>query len=281
MFVLYWLLLSLVTNDFLGRGPLVLSWIILPIFYQIYVMWEAASSAKFMVYPLERYNRWYVYAAALLMGFSVAVFFRATVANAHWVGSAPMESSIKHGEQILVRQWGIGGLKGLFANDTDIRRGDIITFEANEHMLPRPDQMPAKRRLATRRVVAVGGDEVELKNNLLYLNGRQEVEPYALESDPLIYPPAKVASRSEYQKLWETGKLMPSPIESLRDNFGPVTVPPGMFFVLGDNRDYARDSRYWGPITDDMIQGRVVRVLWSWDSNTHHVRWDRLGQPIH
>ena len=280
LFVFSWLLIALIINDFLGRGPLVLTWIIVPIFYEIYVVWDAVSSAKFMVYPLEIYNRWYVYTAALAMGVCLAVLFRATVANAHWIGSTPMENSIKNGEQVLVRQWGIGGLKGLFSLDSNIQRGDIIVFQASEHMVPMPDQMPARNRLATRRVIALGGDEVMMKDNLLYLNGHRLVEPYVQERDPKIYPAENVPAREEYQKLWEEGKLAPPKLESLRDNFGPVVVPAGTYFVLADNRDFARDSRYWGPITDEEIQGRVVRILWSWDSVAHRVRWNRIGQPV-
>ena len=76
LFVFSWLLIALILNDFLGRGPLVLTWIILPILYQVYVVWDAVSSAPFMVYPLEIYNRWYVYTAALGMGLCAAVLFQ-------------------------------------------------------------------------------------------------------------------------------------------------------------------------------------------------------------
>ena len=170
--------------------------------------------------------------------------------------------------------------QGLFSPETDIRRGDIFVFQASEQLMTMPDQMPARKRLATRRVVALGGDEVMLKDNVLYLNGHRQIEIYAQERDPKIYPAENVPARQEYQKLWETGKLSPPKLESLRDNFGPVIVPPGTYFVLADNRDFARDSRYWGPITDEEIQGRVVRILWSWDAASHHVRWDRIGQPV-
>jgi signal peptidase I len=280
MFVFGWLMISLITNDFLGRGRFVLSWLMLPVLYSAYGVWEAASSARYMVYPPEKYNRWYVYAAVLGMGFGVAVLFRATIANARRITGMTMEDSIKKGEQVLVRQWGIGGLKGLFAHDPDIQRGDIIVFEASERMRPLSGEMPAKRRSVVRRVIGMGGDEVLLKDSRLYLNGRLKVEPYARERDPREYPAEKFGTREEYQKLWEAGKLSPHSIESLRDNFGPVTVPAGTFFVLGDNRDRSRDSRFWGPISDDMIQGRIVRVLWSWDSDAHRVRWNRIAQPV-
>ena len=68
-----------------------------------------------------------------------------------------------------------------------------------------------------------------------------------------------------------------------RDNFGPVTVPAGKFFVMGDNRDQSLDSRFWGYVSAEKIRGKAFRIYWSWSGQGDWqgwVRWDRLGKAI-
>ena len=67
---------------------------------------------------------------------------------------------------------------------------------------------------------------------------------------------------------------------SPRDNFGPVEVPAGKFFVMGDNRDRSYDSRFWGFVTLDQIEGRAMFIYWSWDGDSQsflRIRWSRFG----
>ncbi|HEV7572103.1 MAG TPA: signal peptidase I [Thermoanaerobaculia bacterium] len=116
-----------------------------------------------------------------------------------------------------------------------VHRGDIIVFDYPLQ----PGVVFAKR------LVAVGGDTVEIRSKQLFVNGETVVEPYAVHLDPTIY----VASPT-----------LPEPYRS-RDHFGPYEVPAGTFFVLGDNRDRSSDSRYWGVVPGENLRGRVVLLF--------------------
>lgn len=129
-----------------------------------------------------------------------------------------------------------------------IGRGDVIVFRYPED--------PGRDFL--KRVVAIGGDTIEGKDKIIYVNGTALSEPYAIHSDSAIKP----------------GGSAP------RDNFGPLVIPQNNFFVMGDNRDQSYDSRYWGSVPAENILGRVMKIYWSWDADKASVRWNRVGMAI-
>ena len=117
-------------------------------------------------------------------------------------------------------------------------RGDIVAF-----VYPLDPRV-----LFAKRVVAVGGDVVEIRDKRLFINGHEVKERYAVHTDPTVYP---------------NDKLLPEPYRS-RDHFDPFRVPAGTFFVLGDSRDQSSDSRYWGTVPRENIRGRVfLEFSWS------------------
>jgi signal peptidase I len=67
---------------------------------------------------------------------------------------------------------------------------------------------------------------------------------------------------------------------NVRDNLGPVTIPPDSYFVLGDNREESLDSRFLGPISKEHILGQAMCIYWSVDPGSRTPRWDRLNQPV-
>jgi signal peptidase I len=133
-----------------------------------------------------------------------------------------------------------------------VHRGDVVVF-----VFP-PD--PTKDFI--KRVIAVGGDTIAVKNGTVFLNGKVMPDPHAhLEVRPEDRSP-----------------LTP------RDNFGPVTVPQGKLFMMGDNRDRSYDSRFWGFVDRNEVEGRAILIYWSWDSEGTGIlplRWGRFGKIIY
>ena len=156
------------------------------------------------------------------------------------------------------------------------RRGDVVVF------LPPHDP----NRNYVKRIVGIGGDTLQMRDKVLLLNGTPLVEPYARHTDPLTDPPHE-------EMLWQVGYLVERPrhwsdYHPTRDNWGPIVVPAGKFFALGDNRDNSEDSRFWGFLDAASIKGRPMFVYYSFQKDISEpfswltgVRWDRIGSLIH
>ena len=192
------------------------------------------------------YNRPLVYLGAylilgLLVGQISAHYIRENVVQAFKIPAASMEPGILIGDHILVDKAA-----------ATFTRGDIVVFEFPE------DLHKKNPRDFIKRIIGLPGDEIEVRDKRLYIDGQPAVEPYIAHLEPDTIPAA----------------IAP------RDFYGPVTVPEGMYFVMGDNRDRSYDSRFWGFVTAEKVHGRVVQVYWSWDHKNTEVRWDRIGRKI-
>ena len=132
------------------------------------------------------------------------------------------------------------------------QQGDVIVFRYPED----------EEKDFIKRIIGLPGDVVEIKRKIVYINGTAlEDKGYTQRVDPGVIDP----------------HINP------RDNFGPVTVPPASYFVIGDHRYPRLDSRFWGFVSADKIKGKAFRIYWSWsgaDSISRWVRWERIGQAI-
>jgi signal peptidase I len=124
------------------------------------------------------------------------------------------------------------------------RPGDVIVFQ--NPVNPKEDYI--------KRCVAVAGQTVEVRNKVLYVDGMTREEPYVKHSDPRVLPS--------------------------RDNFGPVRVPEGFLFMMGDNRDNSQDSRFWGFLDMRLVRGKAEILYFSWDGKKHVPRFKRFLKII-
>lgn len=147
-------------------------------------------------------------------------------------------------------------------------RGDMVLFE-----------YPIDRKnIFVKRVAAVAGDRVHLENKKLFVNGAAVDEPYVRNKTTIIDYFRDNFPRAPNVRIYAPAEAM------LNNNFreGDIVVPEGKYFVLGDNRDYSLDSRYWGFIAESDIIGRPVLIYASFDTpdgkaaNIFTTRWNRL-----
>ncbi len=106
-----------------------------------------------------------------------------------------------------------------------------------------------------RRVIAVAGDRVEIKEKNIYINDQQLDESY----------------------VGHSSRFQPTTYGSTEENMAALTVPDNTVFILADNRSAGLDSRVLGAINSDLIDGKVTKVFWSWNLDEGHFQWDRTA----
>ena len=216
--------------------------------------------------PSHPAKTWWRRHRNVLLGMSAILLMRSAVANWHPIPSASMQPTLKEGDVVLVDRTAYGikwPLTDHFAlQGQPPARGDIITFSH-----------PQQGHRLIKRVVAVAGDVVAMRGGRVWLNG----EPVSQALQPSGWPQAKGPQvdqpslpASAPQRWTETlgahahdMQWLPG-VPALRD-FPEVTVPSGHVLVLGDNRDNSADSRYFGFVPLNLIEGRAHHLLLSLD----------------
>jgi signal peptidase I len=127
-----------------------------------------------------------------------------------------------------------------------------------------------------RRVVGLPGDTLEMRHHQLFVNGVAAVEPYANMSDSTDYEsPEHFKWQVDYAPSSVTGQVVPTSA-----TWGPLVVPPGQLFLLGDARDASLDSRHLGFFPVEWVIGRPSWIYLSRDAERGAIRWDRLGRAV-
>jgi signal peptidase I len=192
------------------------------------------------------------YAEAIIIAILIAAFIRTFVVQAFKIPSGSMKPTLEIGDHILVNKFSYG-VKIPYLRTTMIpigqpQRGDIAVFIYPED----------KTKDFIKRVIALGGDTVEIRSKKVFINGAPMEDPYGVHVEDIIYP--KSLQR--------------------RDNLGPIKVPEGTLFVMGDNRDQSYDSRFWGFVKLEDVIGKAFIIYFSWDSDDNSVRWSRVGKLL-
>ncbi|MCB5231056.1 MAG: signal peptidase I [Candidatus Cloacimonas sp.] len=199
---------------------------------------------------------------AILFAFVVAMIIRNYTFQNFKIPTGSMESTLLVGDYLVANK-----MKYFF---TDPKRDDIVTFRYPADPLHPPKENFVKiippiywnkskfffhyheKKNVVKRVIGMPGDKIEMIRKELYVNDEKYIGGYEQYLDPRII--------------------------SQRDDYGPMTVPEGHYFVLGDNRDYSADSRYWGLLEREDITGSPLFIFWS--TGYDGVRWERIFKSI-
>jgi signal peptidase I len=232
----------------------ILAMLVVLVGYRLFVMVDAFCVAvRNRRMPRKAYQRWWVY--LLVIGVLYASDWLLALAAKRWVGEAfvvptrGMADTILAGDRILVNK--------LYYHFNPVKRDEVIVFYSKGRGSP-PFVM---------RVIALAGDEVEMRNEVVYVNGDARQEPYAKREGPLLEHAPQLA------------------------NFGRMRIPLGRVFVLGDNRRLSKDSRFIGCIPLGDVLGRVCFIYWSRERTSPDpysgrapvqgpIRWGRIGKPV-
>jgi signal peptidase I len=207
------------------------------------------------------------------------LIIRTFVVEAFKIPTGSMENTLLVGDFLLVNKAvygaeipGVGARLPAFAEPS---RSDVVVFF--------PPHDPSKNYV--KRIVGLPGDTLEMRRKVLYINGVPQFEPYTRHVDRFSEP-------TDSRMLWQreylvTGKRDWRRYDPTRDSWGPIVVPDGKYFALGDNRDNSEDSRYWGFLEAEAIRGRPMFVYYSFSRNPLQpfswltdVRWGRIGEAI-
>jgi len=188
------------------------------------------------------------YAQAIGLAVFLALVIRGTAIGNHEIPSGSMLETLQIGDRILVNKLSyslrLPFTRLALARLGLVERGDVVVFEPP---FDSPDPF-------IKRVIGLPGDVIWIVDKRVFVNGQPLEEPYISQTDPRL-----ISAR-----------------DGPRDNLGPLTIPPGKLFLIGDHRDNSFDSRFWGPADEEAVLGRAVLVYWSWDRARFGVRWSRI-----
>ncbi len=205
------------------------------------------------------------YFESIVIAVILALFVRTWAVQAFKIPTGSMENNLLIGDHLLVNKFvfapSLGAGERAVLPMREIRRGDIVVFKYPDE----PD------RDFIKRVIGLPGESLELRNKRVYVNGTPLEESYVHFLDP-------------------EGHSQEVTSFDVRERYGPVRVPEGQYFVMGDNRDNSQDSRYWGFLPRSYIKGKALMIYWSYDSQGGgsglmrfftRTRWERLLHQIH
>lgn len=177
----------------------------------------------------------------------IALFVTTYVVHPMTVPTPSMEPTILVGDRLLIdkftyRNSFIPGVP--LAPAHRLQRGDIVVFKY-------PDEPEV---LYVKRAIGLPGETLEIRNKEVHVNGEPLDEPYKYHSD-------LENSKGENNPHFFS-------FDFQRDNYGPVTIPEGHYFMMGDNRDDSADSRYFGFLPEEYVIGRPVIVFWSYEDDS-------------
>lgn len=219
---------------------------------------------------------WVRHLRPILVLILIFTVFRSAIADWNDVPTGSMKPTIMEGDRILVNKLAYG-LKVPFTTIHLLRwgkpdRGDIVVFYG-----------PDNGVRMVKRVVGLPGDRVAMRNEVVYINGRPVAYEALGDEAAQVLPEEQrrgVLFLSERLGERSHAVMINPQVGAMRD-IAEQTIPEGEYFLMGDNRDNSRDSRYFGTVAESQILGRASRVVFSLDYGDHYLpRGDRFLKSL-
>jgi len=208
---------------------------------QVLIAIDAAIGARrATALPLRWYNKWWAYVGVLVCAGLIlepmivwGAQYQIVGVRTFGIPASSMIPALEPGDCLLAR------LERY--RDHLPKRGEVIIFRYTVD----------ESKFFAKRVIGIPGEELEIKDKAVFINGRRLDDPWSVHESPVMQPRGA----------------------SPRDNMGPITIPPNSVFVMGDNRDFSHDSRFWGFVEKRGIEGKALFIYYSKD-------WSRIGKQI-
>ena len=239
--------------------------------------------------------------STLLIAIAIALAIRAFLVEPYRIPSGSMFPTLLVGDHLFVNKF-VYGIKVPF---TDLRlpglrppeRGEVVVFTVAKHGM---DTFPADRRPDlpreefVKRIIGVPGDRIEFRHDAVLVNG--EPVPATPVPEEFVDDSGRHLHQYRVQLGDRSFVTLDDPYVKLPLPPTPIVVEPDRYFLLGDNRDHSKDSRFWGSVRLAEIKGPAFVLYWSWDFNgswaqllnpltwwdllTTRMRWDRIGDGV-
>ncbi len=215
---------------------------------------------------------WKGWGYSIFIALIIATSFKSAIADWYVVPTGSMKPTIVEGDRVFVDKLAydlkVPYTRWHITEWDSPQRGEIVVFPS-----------PADGTRLIKRIVGVPGDRVEMRNDQLIINGdRVEYEPISQLNDESLTVKNLSPTYECIENLFGTQHpVMFIPLRRAMRSFGPVKVPEGKYFMMGDNRDNSADSRYFGFVDRSLILGQAKYIVMSLDINSYYrPRWGRF-----
>jgi signal peptidase I len=217
------------------------------------------------------------WAKSLAIAFVLFIVIRTFLLQTFVITSGSMEETLLVGDMLVANRAAIGaripGTQAHIPGYSQPKRGQVWVFDPHHEI----DMKLVKR------LVGLPGDTLEMRGATLFVNGE------ALEESYLNEDTTQDERHPDFG--WQAAHLAPgvdpTTYSPSRHHWGPLVVPDGHYFMMGDNRDASLDSRYWGPLAAWRLEGRVVFTYFSYNADSYRpfpalreIRWNRIGRGV-
>ena len=231
----------------------------------------------------------------------IALGIRAFVVEPYRIPSGSMLPTLLIGDHLFVNKF-VYGIKIPFTRVRlpglrEPQRGDVVVFTVanlGQQTFPADQRPELPTEEFVKRIIGIPGDHLEFRDGKVYVNGAA-IEPRPL-GESFVDDASRALSVSEVDLDGKRFEILDDPIVPALEP-GPVTVPPRRYFMMGDNRDHSKDSRFWGTVDLAEFKGPAFVLYWSWDFTgswaellnpltwwhllSQETRWDRIGDVVH